>query len=49
MLKRALPGGCRLKLKVIAEPGGSLDAGKHGGAGAAISLAAQVTLIVIAK
>jgi len=30
----------------IAEPGGSLDAGKRGGADAAGSLAAQVTLIV---
>lgn len=31
----------------IAEPSGALDAGKHGGAGAACSLTAQVTLIVI--
>ena len=30
----------------IAEPGGSLDAGKRGGAEAASSLATQVTLIV---
>jgi len=31
----------------IAEPGSPLDAEKHGGADAASSLAAQVTLIVI--
>jgi hypothetical protein len=36
-----------LEIIWIAEPGGSLDAGKPGSADAAILLAAQVTLIVM--
>jgi hypothetical protein len=36
-----------LAIMEIAEPSGSLDAGKRGGADAASSLAAQVTFIVM--